>query len=130
MTCLRTGDITIKPHIDRTEFGVIIIEGESYDHDVVIRLDGSVKKRKKKLSKAVHGTSHVVSIDEARHIYEKGAVRVIVGSGQYGVVELSDDASQYFAKKDCGVTLLPTPKAIEAWNKAKDGTVGMFHVTC
>lgn len=36
---------------------------------MLIRLDGKVKKRKKKLSKAVYGTSHLVSLEEA-----KGAV--------------------------------------------------------
>jgi hypothetical protein len=120
----------MKPHIDKTEFGSICIEGETFEHDVVIRLNGSVKKRKKKLSKAVHGTSHLVSVDEAKHIYDKGAVRLIVGSGQYGELELSDEAGRYLAKKDCDVKLLKTPQAIDAWNEASDGTIGVFHVTC
>jgi hypothetical protein len=40
------------PTIDGTAFGSITIAGEVYEHDVVIRLSGNVKKRKKKLSKA------------------------------------------------------------------------------
>jgi hypothetical protein len=120
----------LRAHIDRTEFGVICIEGQTYRHDVVIRLNGSVKKRKKKLSKALYGTSHLVSIDEAKHIYDKGAVRLIIGSGQYGKLELSDDANRYFARKSCRVKLMATPKAIEAWNESRDGTIGLFHVTC
>jgi hypothetical protein len=46
--------------------------GELYGHDVVIRLSGKVKKRKKKLSKAKYGTSHKVSLEEAEHIFEVG----------------------------------------------------------
>jgi hypothetical protein len=39
----------MKPAIDETDFGYIIIEGSKIEHDVVIRLSGAVKKRKKKL---------------------------------------------------------------------------------
>jgi hypothetical protein len=51
----------MKPNIDSTTFGSITIEGTDFEHDVIIRLDGEVKKRKKKLSKAMYGTSHIVS---------------------------------------------------------------------
>ena len=55
----------MRPRIDRTEFGSITIEGEVLECDVIVRLNGKVKKRKKKLSKAVYGTSHTISLDEA-----------------------------------------------------------------
>ncbi len=37
--------------IDGTAFGSITIGGKTYEHDVVVRLDDGVVKRKKKLSK-------------------------------------------------------------------------------
>ena len=120
----------MRPSIDGTEFGSITISGELYEHDVVIRLSGKVKKRKKKLSKAKYGTSHKVSLEEAEHVFEAGAKRLILGSGQSGSVELSDEAAEYFRKKGCSVQLLPTPQAITAWNAAKGAVIGMFHVTC
>jgi hypothetical protein len=120
----------MKPSIDATEFGSITINGEVYERDVLIRLDGAVKKRKKELSKAVYGTSHKLSLDEARHVYEKGAERLIVGTGQDGMLELSDEAADYFRKHDCKVKLMRTPKAIAAWNEAKGDVIALFHVTC
>jgi hypothetical protein len=120
----------MKPSIGGTEFGSITISGELYEHDVVIRLSGKVKKRKKKLSKAKYGTSHKVSLEEAEHVFEVGAKRLILGSGQSGSVELSDEAAEYFRKNGCSVQLLPTPQAITAWNAAKGAVIGMFHVTC
>ena len=120
----------MRPSIDGTEFGSITISGELYEHDVVIRLSGNVKKRKKKLSKAKYGTSHKVSLEEAEHIFEVGAKRLILGSGQGGSVELSDEAAEFFRKNGCSVQLLPTPQAIAAWNAAKGAVIGMFHVTC
>jgi hypothetical protein len=120
----------MKPKIDRTSFGSVTIEGEVYDHDVLIRLGGAVKKRKKKLSKAVYGTSHKISLDEAKHVHQKGAERLIVGAGQYGLVELSDEAAAYFEEKNCPVDLLPMKEAIQAWNEAEGAVIGLFHVTC
>jgi len=120
----------VKPTIDRTMFGSITIKGHRYQRDVVIRLDGRVKKRKKKLSKAVYGTSHTISLDEAKHVYQKGADLLIVGAGQYGLVELSDEAAAYFSRKNCEVELLPMKDAIQAWNEAEGAVLGLFHVTC
>jgi hypothetical protein len=120
----------MKPKIDRTMFGSITIEGETIEHDVLIRLSGKVKKRKKKLSKAVYGTSHTISLDEAKHVYQKGAERLIVGAGQYGFVELSDEAAGYFERKGCQVDLQPMKDAIRIWNEAEGAVIGLFHVTC
>ena len=120
----------MKPHIDGTKFGSITIAGEVHEHDVLIRLTGSVKKRKKKLSKARYGTSHKVSLEEAKHVFEPGARLLIVGTGQNGVLEFSSDASDYLRKNGCTVELLPTPQAVEAWNFAEGSVIGMFHVTC
>ena len=93
-------------------------------------LDGSIQKRKKKLSKKVYGTSHTISLHEARYVYEKGAELLIIGSGHYGCVELSDEAEKYLKKHGCRVKLKATPKAIQIWNTARGKVIGLFHVTC
>jgi hypothetical protein len=120
----------MKPNIDGTTFGSITIDGAVYERDVMIRLNGRVKKRKKKLSKAVYGTSHTISLAEAKHIYQQGAERLIVGAGQHGTVVLSDEAADYFKRKKCHVELLPMGKVIRAWNAAEGAVIGLFHVTC
>jgi len=43
---------------------------------------------------------------------------------------LSPEAAAYLEAKVCKVTAQPTPKAIQAFNAAKKGTIGLFHVTC
>jgi hypothetical protein len=120
----------MKPKIDGTQFGSITIDGSLFEHDVILRLSGKVKKRKKKLSKRLYGTSHTISLDEAKHVYEEGAKRLIVGAGQHGNVMLSDEAAHYFKRKGCVVELEPTPTATRAWNNAKGDVIGLFHVTC
>jgi hypothetical protein len=120
----------MKPKIDGTTFGSITIEGRVFNHDVLIRLGGKVKKRKKKLSKAQYGTSHILSQAEAEHVFQKGAQRLIVGAGQFGLVELSDEAAAYFEQQGCQVDLMPVKAAIQAWNEAQGSVLGFFHVTC
>lgn len=120
----------MKPKIQSTSFGSITIDGEKYNHDVLIRLDGEVRKRKKKLSKKVYGTSHVLSLAEAEHIYEPGAELLIIGSGQTGQVRLSSEAQDFFDTNHVRVVLAATPKAIRLWNEAGGSTIGLFHVTC
>ena len=78
--------------IKSTTFGAITIDGKTYEHDVIIRLSGEVVKRKKKLSKKYYGTSHVLSKEEAKFIFERGCDELIVSSGQMGNVHLSPEA--------------------------------------
>jgi hypothetical protein len=74
--------------IEDTKFGSITIDGKTYEHDVIVRLSGKVEKRKKKLSKEKYGTSHIISKDEAKFIFEDGCDMLIVGAGQEGNVRL------------------------------------------
>ncbi|GCE31372.1 hypothetical protein KDA_68560 [Dictyobacter alpinus] len=120
----------MKPTIEQTSFGSITIEGTTFDHDVIIRPDGQIEKRKKKLSKAVYGTSHILSLAEAKHVYEPAAKRLIIGTGQAGNVQLSEEAADYFKHKQCQVDLLPTPEAIHVWNESAGPAMSLFHVTC
>lgn len=120
----------MNPSIDSARFGSITINGTLFKHDVIIRLSGEVKKRKKKLSKALYGTSHIISLAEAEHIYQESAKLLIVGAGQFGQVKLSDEAADYLHQQGCQVDLLPTAEAIQAWNEAEGDVIGLFHITC
>lgn len=120
----------MKPHLEETTFGSITIDGQTFEHDIVIDLDGTVKKRKKKLSKAIYGTSHLMSLDEAKFIFQKGVKRLIIGSGHYGMLKLSNEAANYLAGKNCMITLKPTNEALRAWNGASGAVIGLFHITC
>lgn len=116
--------------IESTEFGSITIDGKRYEFDVVVRMSGEITKRKKKLSKKYYGTSHMISKDEAKFVYEKGCEQLILGTGQYGNVKLSKEAAEYFDKKHCEVIAQPTPRAVDSFNKSKKDRIGLFHVTC
>ena len=122
----------MKPHIDTTRFGSITVDGTVFAHDIIVLPNGRVKPRKKTLSKAVYGTSHTISRREAKYIRSQAttAACLIIGSGQYGNVELSPEAAAYLKRKHYRVVLAPTPKVIDTWNRTKARAVGLFHVTC
>jgi hypothetical protein len=118
------------PVIDHTSFGSITVDGEVYEYDIVITLQGQVKKRKKKLSKAIYGTSHTLSLQEIEHIYQEEAEGIVIGSGQYGVAKLSGEAASFLAEHGCRVFIQSTPEAIKKWNSLEGNTIGLFHITC
>lgn len=120
----------MRPRIDKEKFGSITIEGMTYRHDVIIQPDGQVKERKKELSKAIYGTSHTISLDEAQYIYTKGTALLIIGAGKFGRVKLSGEAADYFSQEGCDVKLLPTSQAIHFWNETEGQAIGLFHVSC
>ncbi len=117
--------------IERSEFGNITIDGQTYPHDVVIDPSGKVRKRKKTLSKREYGTSHIISKAEVKSVFEKGCDLLVVGAGQLGQARLSPEAGGFLAKKGCAVVLQPTPQAIGSFNRSKaKKKIALMHVTC
>jgi hypothetical protein len=120
----------MRPKIDDTWFGSITVEGVRYERDILIRLSGKVRKRKKALSKTVYGTSHVVGLAEIQDLYRPRAERLIVGTGQEDKVRLSQEAAAFLDERGLHVDLLPTPEAVQQWNMAEGLVLGLFHITC
>ena len=120
----------MNPTLNGTGFGWIDVDGKRISHDILIRLDGDVTKRKKELSKEVYGTSHTISQAEAEYVYEEGAQGLLIGAGQFERVRLSPEAAAFFQEKDCQVTILPTNQAVKAWNFRHSQLIGLFHITC
>ncbi|MCJ7716833.1 MAG: MTH938/NDUFAF3 family protein, partial [Anaerolineales bacterium] len=113
-----------KPKVEGTGFGFIDVDGERISHDILIRLDGEVIKRKKKLSKEIYGTSHKISLAEAEYIYQEGASTLLIGAGQFGRVQLSPEAVGFFQEQNCEVDLRPTPEAVKTWNESEGEVLG------
>ncbi len=120
----------MKPTLNETGFGYIDVDGERINHDILIRLDGEVTKRKKKLSKEIYGTSHTISLAEAEYIYQAGAERLLIGAGQFGSVRLSPEAADFFKEHNCPVEIQPTPEAVNQWNQDQGNQIALFHITC
>ncbi len=120
----------MQPTINETDFGSITIEGERIHHDIIVEPDGKIRDRNKQLSRKHFGTSHNVSREEAEHIWTQDADHIIIGTGQYGNLSLTEEAKEFFRSKNCEFQQHHTPKAIDVWNNIDGNVEGMFHVTC
>jgi hypothetical protein len=110
--------------IESYDFGKIKIDGEEYNHDVIIFDDG-VKDWWRK-------DSHWVGISDLEEIIEKQPKTVIFGTGYSGIMEVSDEAKEHLEKLGIKVIIEPTKKACDAYNKLfnKESVIAALHLTC
>lgn len=113
---------------DHFEFGEITIDGELYQHDVVIDR-GQVLKRRKKASKVYrHDFGHTpLSVEEK---IPWRCRRLIVGTGVYERLPVMDQVKLEAARRKVELLILPTEEAIQSLQKDSKNTNAILHVTC
>ena len=117
---------------DWTSFGRIKYSGEVYDHDIIVRTDGSVEPRDKSHAKQEYGTSHVIDEREVESVLDPDCEALVVGTGQYGVAGLTPGARKMLKERGIECYELPTPEAIKKYNEIflEKRTAAIMHVTC
>ena len=114
----------------KTEFGWLEISGTRYDHDIVIHTNGTVSKRKKKLSKPYageYGHTPLASGELAFLERERPAV-VYIGTGQYGDLPLTPDTIALL--EAYGPVVKPTPDLLPLLEQEQRTYAAVLHVTC
>lgn len=114
----------------KTGFGWIEYDGVRYDHDIVIHTDGSISKRKKKVSKPQkeeYGHTPLSGEELVGLLEEKPGV-VYIGTGQYGDLPLTPDATELLAPFVS--VIKPTPEILSLIEQEKKSYVAVLHVTC
>jgi hypothetical protein len=114
----------------KTGFGWIETGGKRYLHDIVIHTDGSITKRKKKLSKTLkeeYGHTPLSGEELVDLLREKPAV-VYIGTGQYGSLPLTPDVAGLLAPFVAVVK--PTPEILPLLKQDTARFVAVLHVTC
>lgn len=111
--------------IESYEFGQIIIDGTTYDHDLIL-FDGKTIDWWRK-------EGHVVDVEDLKDLPADFDV-LVIGSGASGMCKVPDETIDYI-KKDIGVELVieMTGEAIKTYNRlVEEGkkVVGAFHLTC
>jgi hypothetical protein len=115
--------------IEKFSFGSIQIDGETYEHDVVID-QGEIKKRKKKPSKKFRDKFGHTPLSIEEKIPWK-CRQLIIGNGFSGALPVMDAVKRKAEKRGVELIILPTPKAVERLNKeSTDDTNAVIHVTC
>ena len=112
--------------IEQCTFGSMIISGKQYTSDLKI-INGQVH------SDWWRKSGHAVDVAEVADILKEKPDYLIIGSGSFGLMKLSDQLKQHLI--DCGVHVIeePTSTAIHTFNQmyadGKNVAAG-FHLTC
>lgn len=112
----------------RFVFGSIEIDGETYEHDVVIER-GRIRKRKKGPSKPLRDVYGHTPLSAAEDI-PWSCRRLVVGTGAAGALPVTDELAQEAGLRDVELVALPTAQAIEVLRSDGPDTNAILHVTC
>jgi hypothetical protein len=110
------------------DFGLIRIDGVTYEHDVVIDR-GEIRERKKKASKPFRDAFGHTPLSVEEKIPWK-CRRLVIGTGAHGALPVMDEVKREAERRNVELLSLPTPKAIEALKKKAKDTNAVLHVTC
>jgi hypothetical protein len=110
------------------EFGVIDIDGVTYEHDVVVDR-GEIHRRKKKASKKFRDAFGHTPLSLEENIPWK-CTCLVVGTGTYGGLPVMDDVRREAKERGVKLLVLPTADAIKELEKHPKKTNAILHVTC
>jgi hypothetical protein len=119
--------------IEEYYFGFIKINGRDYNQDVEVRwtekvLPLSFKER------------HVIGLDEVKRATEEKPDTIIIGTGESGLAEVTQEAIEEIKKKRIKLIIDKTEEAVKTFNVIKEESkeeegveekvIGLFHLTC
>ena len=111
------------------EFGEIEVDGERYDHDIVIAA-GKVKKRKKGVSKRFRDEYGHTPLSAEEDI-PWGGTRLIVGTGVHGKLPIMPAVEAEARRRGIELIAVPTEQACQLLGSGKRReTFAVLHVTC
>ena len=110
------------------QFGVIEVDGVTYEHDLVVDR-GEILRRKKKASKKYRETFGHTPLSSEEDIPWK-CTRLVVGTGAYGRLPVMEDVKREAKDRGVKLVVLPTEEAIKVIEKHPKNTNAVLHVTC
>ncbi len=110
------------------EFGVIEIDGVTYEQDLVVDR-GEIRRRKKKASKKFRDAFGHTPLSVEENIPWKCRC-LVIGTGAYGRLPVMDDVKREAKDRKVKLVVLPTAEAIKVLEKHPKKTNAVLHVTC
>jgi len=110
--------------IESYEFGHIVINGQEYNHDIIVYKD--------KVTEWWRENGHNVSIDDLKDV-PAGIETFVMGNGFSGVCVFPVETKRYLEAKGIKVIVEITGKAYKTYNKLVEegaNVCGGFHLTC
>ena len=114
--------------IDKFSFGLIRIDGVTYEQDVVVDR-GNIRLRKKKPSKRFRAEYGHTPLSMGEKIPWK-CRRLVIGTGAEGALPVMPEVLEEAKRRGIELLALPTAKAIEALRGGDGDTNAVLHITC
>ena len=114
--------------ISHFAFGVLEIDGVTYEHDVVIDR-GKIQKRTKKASKKFRDAFGHTPLSVEENLPWR-CTRLVIGTGAYGRLPVMDDVKREADERGVTLLVLPTAEAIAVLQRGGRETNAVLHVTC
>lgn len=106
-------------------FGSMTVDGTMYTKDLILLPDRILTPWWRK-------EGHLLQIEDLKEVIAVQPDLLVIGTGAYGVMKLSDRINTHF--KDAGIELraAPTTEAWKLYNKFHNNPrlAGAFHLTC
>jgi hypothetical protein len=114
--------------ISHFAFGVLEIDGVTYEHDILIDR-GEIQKRKKKASKKFRDAFGHTPLSVEENLPWR-CTRLVIGTGAYGRLPVMDDVKREADERGVKLLVLPTAEAIAVLQRGGRETNAVLHVTC
>jgi hypothetical protein len=119
--------------IEEYKFGLITIDGKTYDYDLELRWTGEILKWWRK-------ESHVIDFEDIQRAIDQGPDTIVIGTGESGVAKVTDRLQQELKSKGIELIIDHTEQATKTFNILNDESeeeegeqrkvIGLFHLTC
>lgn len=112
--------------IESYRFGEIKISGKNYNFDVKVKWTGEILNWWRK-------EGHKVYFEDIERALKENPEVIIIGTGAYGVCEVTKDCEKLVKEKGVELIIEPTEKAVGKFNqllKESKKVIGFFHLTC
>ena len=111
--------------VESYQFGQVIINGKTYDSDVIIfpdRVQDDWHRQK----------SHELSLEDVSRILADNPEVLVVGTGAFGRVKVLPEVKQATEARDIQFVVQPTAEACEIYNQLTTAqrVVAALHLTC
>ena len=112
-------------HIDRYEFGLIVIEGQTFKNDVLI-WPGRVK------SDWWRKEAHLLQLDDVTEALAANPQVLVVGKGEPGKMQVDPALTVYLQDRGVELMAYPTREACRVINdlRGKRRLAAALHLTC
>ncbi|MEM2784953.1 MAG: MTH938/NDUFAF3 family protein [Candidatus Pacearchaeota archaeon] len=111
-------------HIDFYSFGKIIIDGKTYERDVLVLPDGKIIQR------TMPKGTHVICFSELASILKDKPQVIVIGTGKESCAQLEKGVEEKIKKEKIKLLVQITDHAIKTFNKCKEKKAALLHLTC